>query len=60
MIDPFCAHHGKRWSEHEGGRCLFCCICFSSLTPGDCATDSKGQKWDVCADGDCAQQAGLV
>lgn len=47
-IDPVCAFHGKRWSEHEGGRCLYCCICFTSLTPDECATGSDGVKWDIC------------
>lgn len=50
-IDPVCAFHGKRWSEHEGGRCLYCCLCFrSDLTPDDCWEDEHGQKWDVCKD----------
>lgn len=35
-IDPYCLHHGKRRSEHEGGRCLYCCICFKTLTPEEC------------------------
>lgn len=47
-IDPFCALHGKRQSDHEGGRCLYCCLCFKPLTPDECAADSDGQKWDVC------------
>jgi hypothetical protein len=62
MTDPVCAIHGKRWSEHPGGRCLYCCICFRPLEPEQCATDSLGQKWDVCAGwltGPCATEAGL-
>jgi hypothetical protein len=59
VIDPVCLIHGKRWSAHEGGRCLYCCICFKALTPDECAVDSEGQKWDVCA-GRCAEDAGLV
>lgn len=58
QIDPVCALHGKRWSEHKSGRCLYCCICFRLLTEDDCATDKEGQKWDVCK-GSCAIQAGL-
>jgi hypothetical protein len=49
MIDPVCLFHGKRRSEHEGGRCLFCGICFDTLTPEECWEDAEGQKWDVCA-----------
>jgi hypothetical protein len=59
MIDPVCAIHGKRSSEHEGGRCLYCCICYRPLTPGECAVDAKGARWDVCK-GDCAREAGIA
>jgi hypothetical protein len=48
MIDPVCLFHGKRRSEHEGGRCLFCGICFDTLTPEECWEDAEGQKWDLC------------
>jgi hypothetical protein len=48
LIDPVCAFHGKRWSEHEGGRCLYCCICFDPLTPEECHVDEAGDRWDVC------------
>lgn len=47
-IDPVCAFHGLRASEHEHGRCLYCCICFTTLTRETCAEDSTGQKWDTC------------
>ena len=57
-IDPVCAIHGKPQSEHEGGRCLYCCICFKPLTLDECAIDANGQKWDVCQ-GDCAIEAGV-
>ena len=57
-IDPYCLHHGKRQSEHEDGRCIYCCICFSTLTPDQCAVDASGQKWDVCQGG-CAEEAGI-
>jgi len=58
IIDPFCAHHGKRLSEHEGGRCLYCCICYKELTPEECVVDIAGDKWDVCQ-GHCAVEAGI-
>lgn len=54
-FDPVCAMHGKRRSEHV---CLYCCICFTDLTPDECATDSEGQKWDACK-GLCAIEAGV-
>lgn len=59
VIDPVCVIHGRRWSEHDGGRCLYCCICFRPLEADECATDSSGQKWDVCR-GDCAREAGIT
>ncbi len=58
MIDSVCLIHGKKASEHEGGRCLYCCICFAPLTPEQCASDGDGQKWDVCK-GPCELKAGL-
>ena len=48
-LDPVCAIHGKRMSEH---RCLYCCLCFKSLTPEECSLDEDGQKQDVCKDCD--------
>lgn len=47
-IDPVCLFHGKRWSEHEYGRCLYCCLCFNILTLDECATTVDGDKTDVC------------
>lgn len=47
-IDPVCVFHGKRWSEHEGGRCLYCCLCFRTLTVEECHVQSDGQKIDMC------------
>lgn len=44
-IDPVCAFHGKRRSEHI---CLYCCLCFETLTPDECWADEDGQKWDLC------------
>lgn len=37
---------------------LMCCICFSGLTPEQCAVDAEGQKWDVCK-GICSIDAGI-
>jgi hypothetical protein len=48
MIDPTCAFHGIKWSEHEYGKCLYCCICFTTLTFETCATDKSGDKTDIC------------
>lgn len=47
-IDPVCAKHGLRASEHEHGRCLYCCICFVDLEPETCYVDQEGQRWDMC------------
>ncbi len=47
-IDPVCAFHGLRASEHPEGRCLFCCLCFDVLTPAECWRDAQGIAWDVC------------
>lgn len=44
-IDPVCLVHGKRMSQH---RCLYCCLCFKSLTPEECNVREDGQKEDVC------------
>jgi hypothetical protein len=47
-VDPVCAFHGLRASEHPLGFCLYCCLCFMTLTPERCAVDENGQRWDVC------------
>ncbi len=47
-IDPVCLLHGRKWSEHEHGRCLYCCLCFTELTLETCATTVDGDKTDVC------------
>lgn len=44
-IDPTCLIHGKKMSEHD---CLYCCLCFKSLTPEECHVLPDGQKEDVC------------
>ena len=53
-LDPVCAFHGLRASEHEHGRCLYCCICFTTLTPETAWADETGQKWDLCVP--CGEQ----
>lgn len=47
-IDPVCLIHGKRWSEHEIGRCLYCALCYVPLEPEQCWRDEEGQAWDLC------------
>ena len=44
-IDPVCAFHGKRRSEHI---CLYCCLCFDPLTPEQCSINAEGEREDVC------------
>lgn len=53
MIDPVCAFHGKRKSEHL---CLYCCLCFKDLTADICFKDKDGQKWDMCQE--CGERDG--
>ena len=48
VIDPVCLIHGKKWSEHPFGRCLYCCVCFKELDPETCWVDDAGEKWDLC------------
>lgn len=55
MIDPVCIVHGKKMSEHD---CLYCCLCFTPLTPEECHVDEKGQKWDVCKK--CAEEEAMA
>lgn len=49
-IDPTCAFHGLKWSEHEGGRCLHCPLCFRSDFGYPKWVDADGQMWDVCVE----------
>jgi hypothetical protein len=45
---------------------LICCICYSGLTPEQCAVDEHSDRWDVCSSKvskelvPCARQAGIV
>lgn len=45
LIDPTCLIHGLKKSEHL---CLYCCLCFKSLTPDECSRDDDGIAQDVC------------
>jgi hypothetical protein len=47
-IDPVCAFHGKRRSEHENGQCLYCPLCFRSDDGYEKWVDEQGQAWDLC------------
>lgn len=47
-IDPVCAFHGKPWSEHVGGFCYHCPLCFRSDEGYPKYVDEQGQTWDVC------------
>ena len=44
-IDPVCLIHGKKMSQHQ---CLYCCLCFRTLTPEECNIREDGVKKDVC------------
>ncbi|MCR4340280.1 MAG: hypothetical protein NUW01_10395 [Gemmatimonadaceae bacterium] len=48
--NPVCAFHGMTAEEHEHGRCLYCCLCFETLTPDECWADESGDRWDMCRD----------
>ena len=56
-FDPVCLVHGKRQSEHE---CLYCCLCFKSLTKDECSYLPDGTQQDVCVPCAEAEQAMLV
>lgn len=46
-FDPICTIHGQRMSEHT---CLYCCLCFTTLTPDQCAINKGGEKENVCSE----------
>jgi len=50
-IDPVCLIHGKKMSEHV---CLYCCLCFKSLTLEECHVREDGKREDVC--NECAKR----
>lgn len=45
MIDPVCLVHGLRRSEHV---CLYCQLCYKSLTVEECSYLPDGTQHDVC------------
>ena len=47
-LDPVCFLHGKKMSEHEHGICLYCCLCFKTLTLEECNPLPDGKFEDVC------------
>lgn len=49
-VDPVCAFHGRRWSEHPDGRCLYCALCFTTLSFEECHELPDGSREDVCED----------
>lgn len=55
MIDPVCLFHGLKRSEHY---CLYCCLCFKTLTVEECHIRDDGQREDVC--NECAEAEALV
>jgi hypothetical protein len=57
-FDPVCVFHGKPWSEHEHGRCLYCCLCFKTLTIEECNITVDGDREDVCVP--CAEAERLI
>ena len=44
-LDPTCLFHGLKGSEHN---CLYCTLCFRTLTPEECNVRPDGQREDVC------------
>ena len=56
-VDPVCAFHGLRWSEHEHGRCIYCPLCFRS-DEYEHWVDETGQKWDLCRE--CGEAEALA
>ena len=54
-IDPVCLVHGLRKSQHM---CLYCTLCYKSLTVEECHMDSDGQRWDICEA--CAEEEARI
>jgi hypothetical protein len=48
--DAYCLIHGLKHSEHH---CLFCCLCFKTLTVEECHVGADGVKEDICVE--CAE-----
>lgn len=53
-FDPVCLIHMKKRSEHD---CLYCCLCFKSITPDECHIRHDGSREDVCLP--CAKEEAI-
>lgn len=49
-FDSTCLIHGLKYSEHQ---CIYCCLCFKSLTIKECNLSETGEREDVCVE--CAK-----
>ena len=49
-MDYTCLIHGKKMSEHQ---CIYCCMCFESLTIEECNLTEDGKPEDICKE--CAE-----
>ncbi len=50
-FDPVCSLHGMRWSDHEFGRCMYCCLCFKTMelsNMNEFYRDNNGHYHDIC------------
>lgn len=56
-MDPTCSLHGIPWSQHPEGRCLYCCLCFKTLTYETCHLLPDGTREDVCDE--CAEKEAM-
>ena len=45
VYDYVCLFHGKKLSEHF---CLYCCLCFKTMTLDECNVNEEGKKEDIC------------
>jgi hypothetical protein len=55
FVDPVCAFHGMRWSEHV---CMYCCLCFKDLSWDDSNVLADGTREDVCRE--CAEMESQI
>lgn len=54
-FDVTCLVHGIKLSEH---RCLYCALCYKTLTVEECHVLPDGQREDVC--NECADHEAAV
>lgn len=45
LVDPVCLVHGLPLSQHN---CLYCCLCYMTMTPEECNVTEDGSREDVC------------